>query len=155
MQVVLDLGQARKHVAATALNATSSRSHTILTLYLKQQDVGDEEGFTAKASKLHLIDLAGSERVGRSKTSGERLEEGRQINLSLSALGNVINALTSKTAASSSSSHSTAADGKQGGGGGSAAASTTKTRAERKGRRHSASPGFSSSCDRLRGPCPA
>ena len=143
MQAVLDLGQARKHVAATALNATSSRSHTILTLYLKQQDVGDEEGFTAKASKLHLIDLAGSERVGRSKTSGERLEEGRLINLSLSALGNVINALTSKSTASSSS-HSPAADGKQVGGGGSggghAAVSTTKTRAERKGRRHSASP---------------
>jgi kinesin family protein 3/17 len=44
--------------------------------------------------KLNLVDLAGSERVALSGASGQRLEESKQINKSLSALGNVISALT-------------------------------------------------------------
>lgn len=44
--------------------------------------------------KLNLVDLAGSERVALSGASGQRLEESKQINRSLSALGNVISALT-------------------------------------------------------------
>ncbi|RYE95217.1 MAG: hypothetical protein EOO41_05880, partial [Methanobacteriota archaeon] len=57
----------------------------------------DELGLTAHSSKLHLIDLAGSERSDTAQTSGARLREGAKINQSLSALGNVINALTSAT----------------------------------------------------------
>jgi hypothetical protein len=68
----------------------------VLTLFLKQQRRDDSEGLTRKTSKLHLIDLAGSERSDAAMTVGERLREGANINLSLSALGNVINALTSK-----------------------------------------------------------
>ena len=49
-------------------------------------------------SHLWLVDLAGSERVGRIEVEGERLKESQFINKSLSALGDVIAALASKTA---------------------------------------------------------
>ena len=45
-------------------------------------------------SKIHLIDLAGSEAVRKTNASGERMNEAKHINKSLSALGNVIYALT-------------------------------------------------------------
>ncbi|NXU50050.1 KI18B protein, partial [Turnix velox] len=77
----------------TDANATSSRSHAIFQIYLKQQDrVG---GFTQdlQVAKMSLIDLAGSERASATNTKGERLREGANINRSLLALINVINAL--------------------------------------------------------------
>lgn len=46
-----------------------------------------------RVGKLNLVDLAGSERVGKSRATGDRLREATRINLSLSALGNVIGAL--------------------------------------------------------------
>ena len=50
---------------------------------------------SSKVSQLNLVDLAGSERVGRSGATGATLEEAKNINQSLSALGNCIHALTS------------------------------------------------------------
>ncbi len=50
------------------------------------------------AGKLHLIDLAGSERLSKTDASGDRLKEAQNINKSLSALGDVINALGNKKA---------------------------------------------------------
>jgi kinesin family protein 3/17 len=47
-----------------------------------------------QVGKLNLVDLAGSERVRLSGATGQRLEESKKINQSLSALGNVIAALT-------------------------------------------------------------
>jgi len=47
-----------------------------------------------KVGKLNLVDLAGSERVRVTGATGKRLEECKSINQSLSALGNVISALT-------------------------------------------------------------
>ncbi|KAJ3232325.1 Kinesin-like protein kif21b [Chytriomyces hyalinus] len=52
-------------------------------------------GMGRRRSKIHLIDLAGSERADSTGATGARLREGAQINQSLSALGNVISALTS------------------------------------------------------------
>jgi hypothetical protein len=81
------------------MNATSSRSHTILTVNIEQRIDGDAtQGGAANytktlRSKLLMVDLAGSERVRRTISKGTRLSEAKSINTSLSALGNVIAAL--------------------------------------------------------------
>lgn len=47
-------------------------------------------------SKLWLVDLAGSERIAKTEVQGDRLKEAQNINRSLSALGDVIAALSNK-----------------------------------------------------------
>jgi len=89
-------GQARRAVGQTNMNEHSSRSHMVVTLRVASCDIDDAEGVTLTECKLHLVDLAGSERQKSTGATGDRLKEGAQINLSLSALGNVINALTQK-----------------------------------------------------------
>ncbi|XP_061875512.1 kinesin-like protein KIF18B isoform X1 [Colius striatus] len=77
----------------TDANASSSRSHAICQIHVRQQDrVG---GLTRElqVAKMSLIDLAGSERASATQAKGERLREGANINRSLLALVNVINAL--------------------------------------------------------------
>ncbi len=91
---LLKEGASRREKGETNMNAVSSRSHAILTLNLEQILVNDKDGYSKKVSKLNLIDLAGSERANATGATGERLKEGASINQSLSALGNVINALT-------------------------------------------------------------
>lgn len=93
---IIQTGSKNRTVAETKMNKFSSRSHAILTLYIEQKDKDDIEGYTLKQSKIHLIDLAGSERQKDTQTTGERLREGAGINQSLSCLGNVINALVQK-----------------------------------------------------------
>ena len=97
---VLDMlakGTQRRVVGSTNMNATSSRSHAVLSLTISCQNADDVEGFTRTVSKLHLVDLAGSERAKATGATGARLREGASINKSLAALGNVVNSLTSKT----------------------------------------------------------
>ena len=77
-------------VGSTLLNSDSSRSHLVLTLTV---EVGSTVG------KLLFVDLAGSEKVKRTGATGSLLTEATAINKSLSALGNVIAALTSNAAA--------------------------------------------------------
>lgn len=89
---VIENGINQRTVASTALNDESSRSHAVLTLVLTQTYTDGSQTI----SKLHLIDLAGSENVGRSEAQGVTLSEAQAINKSLSALGNVIFALTEK-----------------------------------------------------------
>uniref|UniRef100_A0A0D3G9W4 OsHP1 n=1 Tax=Oryza barthii TaxID=65489 RepID=A0A0D3G9W4_9ORYZ len=84
--------QANRAVGSTALNERSSR---ILTVHVRGLDV--KNGSTSRGC-LHLIDLAGSERVERSEATGDRLKEAQHINKSLSALGDVIFALAQKNA---------------------------------------------------------
>lgn len=55
-----------------------------------------KKGLEQHTGKLFLVDLAGSERASKTGAEGQQLEEAKQINRSLSALGNVINALTDK-----------------------------------------------------------
>lgn len=87
------------------MNEHSSRSHLVVTLRIASCENDDAEGVTLTTSKLHLIDLAGSERQKATGATGDRLKEGAQINLSLSALGNVINALTEPKAACGKGRH--------------------------------------------------
>ncbi|CAG9328770.1 unnamed protein product [Blepharisma stoltei] len=93
MLEVLALGEQMRTVASTRLNSTSSRSHLIFITEVSQKLPNDSE----KKGKLNLIDLAGSENVNRSGVTGNKLEEAKKINLSLSALGNVIHALISNS----------------------------------------------------------
>ncbi len=87
------LGLKNRHQAATYMNAESSRSHLIFTIFLSYSFSNKEGLITTRSSRLHLIDLAGSERQKATKAVGERIKEAGMINKSLSTLGNVINAL--------------------------------------------------------------
>uniref|UniRef100_A0ACD5TEY3 Uncharacterized protein n=1 Tax=Avena sativa TaxID=4498 RepID=A0ACD5TEY3_AVESA len=90
---LMEIGLANRAVGSTALNERSSRSHSILTVHVRGLDM--KNGSTSRGC-LHLIDLAGSERVERSEATGDRLKEAQHINKSLSALGDVIFALAQK-----------------------------------------------------------
>ena len=99
-EVLVNLGLEGRALAATLMNATSSRSHIVLTLRVEQRDRGGgvDRGGTSTSAKLVLVDLAGSERVRRSSSSSfadddARFAEAKSINSSLSALGGVISAL--------------------------------------------------------------
>ena len=88
-----DQGMAQRTIASTNMNATSSRSHTIVTVNLVQKYKNDAGKEMALSSLINLVDLAGSERQEATGATGDRLKEGAAINLSLSMLGNVIMAL--------------------------------------------------------------
>ncbi|XP_076396060.1 osmotic avoidance abnormal protein 3 isoform X2 [Megachile rotundata] len=92
---LVEQGDKRRAAAATKMNAASSRSHAVLTLSLETLAINDDSKTenTVKRGRLHLVDLAGSERQARTGATGDRLKEAASINLSLSALGNVISAL--------------------------------------------------------------
>ena len=89
----MNIGNRNRSVGETAMNKDSSRSHLLFMLYLEsaEDSQGDEKKYVA--SKLNLVDLAGSERINKTGAQGDRLQEAKNINLSLSALGNVISAL--------------------------------------------------------------
>ncbi|XP_058803765.1 kinesin-like protein KIF23 [Phymastichus coffea] len=89
---VFQRGQRRRRVAHTALNAESSRSHSVFTIRLVQAPL-DSEGEQVMqdkrvvcVSQLSLVDLAGSERTNRTKNTGQRLREAGNINNSLMTL---------------------------------------------------------------------
>merc|ERR1739841_501345 len=77
------------------MNRDSSRSHSIFTIVIECSETVNQESGDAKirVGKLNLVDLAGSERQSKTGATGHRLKEATKINLSLSALGNVISAL--------------------------------------------------------------
>jgi hypothetical protein len=87
---VMQAGKKNRSVGATLMNATSSRSHSIFTIVVECADNGGEH---IRVGKLNLVDLAGSERQSKTGATGDRLKEANKINLSLTALGNVITAL--------------------------------------------------------------
>ena len=86
-------GSANRHTAETAMNKDSSRSHCIFTIYIETAEKQPDGNERIRAGKLNLVDLAGSERQSKTHAEGQRLVEATKINLSLSALGNVISAL--------------------------------------------------------------
>lgn len=92
---LLQKGNRRRTVEPTAANKTSSRSHALLRISIRQssRDPSDTDMTQHRVGKLFMVDLAGSERASHTKNTGKRLKEGAHINKSLLALGNVINAL--------------------------------------------------------------
>jgi len=86
----IDEGKSNRHVAVTNMNEHSSRSHSIFLINVKQVNTNTETKLTGK---LYLVDLAGSEKVGKTGAEGMLLDEAKNINKSLSALGMVISAL--------------------------------------------------------------
>jgi hypothetical protein len=88
-----DFGAKNRHVGATAMNQDSSRSHSIYTITVEQCETYADGSTHIRMGKLNLVDLAGSERQSKTQASGDRLKEATKINLSLSALGNVISSL--------------------------------------------------------------
>ncbi|KAL3002177.1 hypothetical protein AAZX31_08G040600 [Glycine max] len=91
---LMDIGLKNRAIGATAMNERSSRSHSVLSIHICGKDL--KIGSTM-VGNLHLVDLAGSERVDRSEVIGDRLKEAQHINKSLSALGDVIFALSQKS----------------------------------------------------------
>lgn len=91
---VIDEGKANRHVAVTNMNEHSSRSHSIFLINIKQENVETEKKLSGK---LYLVDLAGGEKVSKTGAEGAVLDEAKNINKSLSALGNVISALAEGT----------------------------------------------------------
>lgn len=90
----MEFGWDNRSVGATKMNAESSRSHSIFSIHIEMMDTtGPQSGEHIRKGKLNLVDLAGSERQAKTESSGDRLKEATKINLSLSALGNVISAL--------------------------------------------------------------
>ena len=88
---LMRMGLDNREVACTNMNAGSSRSHSIFVITIGQTNSLDYMG---KTGKLYLVDLAGSEKVGKTGAAGKRLDEAKNINKSLTALGHVINSLT-------------------------------------------------------------
>ncbi|XP_023930806.1 uncharacterized protein LOC106161497 [Lingula anatina] len=94
LMAVLEEGLRNRQVGAHNLNETSSRSHSMLSLMIDSEvPDGDENIYITKHGKLTFVDLAGSEKVKDSGSSGEQLIESNNINKSLLVLGNCISAL--------------------------------------------------------------
>ena len=93
---LLHQGNGKRSQAATAANEVSSRSHAVLQVVVESRDKAPGTVANIKVGKLSLVDLAGSERAANTKNVGVRLVEGANINRSLLALGNCINALGEK-----------------------------------------------------------
>ncbi|XP_061422096.1 kinesin-like protein KIF17 isoform X3 [Lethenteron reissneri] len=90
---IMQAGWSNRATGATLMNKDSSRSHSIFSIHLEMCTTDDQGEDHIRAGKLNLVDLAGSERQSKTGAQGDRLKEATKINLSLSALGNVISAL--------------------------------------------------------------
>lgn len=96
---LLHRGNLNRSVEPTKKNETSSRSHAIMQIMVEAKDRTVDMQEQIRAGKLSLIDLAGSERASATDNRGARLVEGANINRSLLALANCINALASESEA--------------------------------------------------------
>lgn len=118
MDAVLQAGKKNRVTGATLMNQQSSRSHAVFTITVETSEPNPDGSLHIRVGKLNLVDLAGyveefsshsnlvqllinnslihlcsSERQSKTGATGQRLKEATKINLSLTALGNVISAL--------------------------------------------------------------
>lgn len=99
VQELMSEGNKSRTVAATKMNAESSRSHAVFTLVVTQTLTDVQTQVSGeRVSKVSLIDLAGSERASKTGAAGDRLKEGSNINKSLTTLGLVISSLADQAA---------------------------------------------------------
>ncbi|KAM9749452.1 kinesin-like protein KIF19 isoform 2-T2 [Dama dama] len=89
-------GNRQRTQEPTAANQTSSRSHAVLQVAVRQRSRVRDVLQEVRQGRLFMIDLAGSERASQTQNRGQRMKEGAHINRSLLALGNCINALSDK-----------------------------------------------------------
>uniref|UniRef100_A0A6Q2X8X0 Kinesin-like protein n=1 Tax=Esox lucius TaxID=8010 RepID=A0A6Q2X8X0_ESOLU len=89
-------GNKQRTQEPTAANQTSSRSHAVLQVAVRQTSRSRDLLQEVRFARLFMIDLAGSERASQTQNRGQRLKEGAHINRSLLALGNCINALSER-----------------------------------------------------------
>lgn len=94
-------GETNRTIAEHSLNAASTRSHCIFTIYLEKNSLQDGEETSNQApalvySKLNIVDLAGSERMKKTSVTGTMLKETTHINKSLTFLEQVVIALGDK-----------------------------------------------------------
>ncbi|XVF59911.1 hypothetical protein PTKIN_Ptkin07bG0313700 [Pterospermum kingtungense] len=92
LKCIIQRGSERRHTSETQMNEESSRSHLILSIVIESTNLQTQ---SVARGKLSFVDLAGSERVKKSGSVGGQLKEAQSINKSLSALGDVISALSS------------------------------------------------------------
>ncbi|KAK9284824.1 hypothetical protein L1049_024001 [Liquidambar formosana] len=92
LKSIIQRGSEQRHTSGTQMNEESSRSHLILSVVIESTNLQTQ---SVARGKLSFVDLAGSERVKKSGSSGNQLKEAQSINKSLSALGDVISALSS------------------------------------------------------------
>ncbi|KAL1830974.1 hypothetical protein ACET3Z_000625 [Daucus carota] len=92
LKAIIERGSEQRHTTGTLMNEQSSRSHLILSVIIESTNLQTQ---SVARGKLSFVDLAGSERVKKSGSTGSNLKEAQSINKSLSALGDVISALSS------------------------------------------------------------
>ncbi|XP_042584715.1 kinesin-like protein KIF19 [Cyprinus carpio] len=96
IMALLTKGNKQRTQESTAANKTSSRSHAILQVTVKQKSRVKDINEEVRVGKLFMVDLAGTERASQTQNRGKRMKEGAHINRSLLALANCINALSEK-----------------------------------------------------------
>lgn len=96
MIAVLNEGIKNRRSGSHELNKDSSRSHSILTMYLISEAGNGNGQAIRKYGKISFVDLAGSERLKESKSEGVMAKETGNINKSLFTLGKVIKGLSDK-----------------------------------------------------------
>ena len=94
VEVILQ-GMKNRKKGSHELNKDSSRSHSILTVYVISEFTQNGQSFK-KYGKISFVDLAGSERLKETHSSGGMIKETGNINKSLFVLGKVISSLTDK-----------------------------------------------------------
>ena len=97
MMLILNEGMKNRKIGSHKLNKDSSRSHSILTIYIIKEKADFEGKLLRGYGKISFVDLAGSERLKETKTKGHMVKETQQINKSLFTLGKVISLLSKKT----------------------------------------------------------
>ena len=92
------IGTKNRALGSHSMNEHSSRGHTLLTIYIEieSKTIGDNGDtlYITRHGKINFVDLAGSEMVKKTKSSGKALTEANNINKSLMVLGNCISALS-------------------------------------------------------------